>query len=201
LKPFTAADVTAILKTYQRVATRMHALIVDDSRTMRLLVRRVLERSIFRLEIEEAGDGATALARFDHGAFDLVLLDYNMPGLNGIETLERVLARDSGTKVIMISAERDDAHVHQAEQLGASAFLYKPFFRADVDRALHRALGLKMPGLSAAPGEPHNIKRVLVCPSNPEGEGGDLYDVEGAVDWSYAESDLVAADKQAVTDR
>ena len=87
-------------------------------------------------------------SRFDYGNFDLVFLDYNMPGLNGLETLERVLARDSGTKVIMISAERDDEHVREAEKLGATAFLYKPFFRADVDRALHRALGLKMPGLA-----------------------------------------------------
>jgi CheY-like chemotaxis protein len=193
LKPFTAADVTAVLKTYQRVATRMHALIVDDSRTMRLLVRRVLERSIFRLDVEEAGDGTTALARFDDATFDLVFLDYNMPGLNGIETMKRVLARDAGTKVIMISAERDDEHVRQAESLGASGFLYKPFFRGDVDRALHRALGLKMPGLAASAGQAHNIKPVLVCPSNPDGEETDLYDVEDMLDWAHPESDVVAA--------
>jgi CheY-like chemotaxis protein len=189
VKPFTAADVAAVLKTYQRVATRMRALIVDDSRTMRMLVRRVLERSIFRLEIEEAGDGTTALARFDDASFDLVFLDYNMPGLNGIETLERVLARDSGTKVIMISAERDEEHVRQAEKLGASGFLYKPFFRGDVDGALHRALGLKMPGLAAAAGQPHNIKPVLVCPSEPEGEETDLYDVEDVLDWAQADKE------------
>ena len=191
IKPFTADDVSAILKTYQRVVARMHALIVDDSRTMRLLVRRVLERSIFRLHVEEAGDGTTALARFGHETFDLVFLDYNMPGLNGVETLERVLARDPGTRVIMISAERDEAHVREAEELGASAFLYKPFFRADVDRALHRALGLKMPGLAASPGQPHRIRRVLVCPSNPEGEETDLHDVEGSLDWSRPDPDVV----------
>ena len=75
VKPFTADNVTAILRTYRRVATKMHAMIVDDSRTMRLLVRRVIERSIFRLDIEEASNGTTALSRFDYGNFDLVFLD------------------------------------------------------------------------------------------------------------------------------
>jgi CheY-like chemotaxis protein len=202
IKPFTADDVSAILKTYRRVATRMHALIVDDSRTMRLLVRRVLDRSIFRLDVEEAGDGTTALARVDHDSFDLVFLDYNMPGLNGIETLERVLARDPEAKVIMISAERDEEHVRQAEQIGASAFLYKPFFRADVDRALHRALGLKLPGLAAPPGQPHGPKPVLICPSNPDDEEIGLYDVEDSLDWSRPDSEFAApAAKEPAADR
>jgi CheY-like chemotaxis protein len=196
VKPFTADDVTGILRTYQRVATKMRVLIVDDSRTMRLLVRRVIERSIFRLEIEEASDGKTALTRFDHASFDIVFLDYNMPGLNGIETLEQVLARDPGTKVIMFSAERDDDHVRQAERLGASEFLYKPFFRADVDRALHRALGLKMPGLAAMESH-HNMKRVLVCPSDPDDEVSELHDVGG---WSEVDAvEIAQAAKHPVT--
>ena len=112
-----------------------------------------------------------------------------MPGLNGLETLERVLARDPGTKVIMISAERDDEHVRQAEKLGATSFLYKPFFRADVDRALHRALGLKMPGLATVPSH-HANKRVLICPSEPVAEETELVDIERSLDW--AESDFVA---------
>jgi CheY-like chemotaxis protein len=198
VKPFTADDVTAILKTYQRVATKMRVLIVDDSRTMRLLVRRVIERSIFRLDVEEASNGTTALSRFDHDSFDLVFLDYNMPGLNGIETLERVLARDPSTKVIMFSAERDDEHVRQAAALGASAFLYKPFFRADVDRALHGALGLKMPGLAALPSH-HSIKRVLICPSEQNEETSELHDVEG---WSELDSVAIAlAAKEPVTSK
>ena len=197
IKPFTADDVTTILKTYRRVATRMRALIVDDSRTMRLLVRRVIERGIFRLEVEEASDGKTALARFDHDSFDLVFLDYNMPGLNGIETLEQVLTRDPGTKVIMISAERDEEHVRQAEELGASAFLYKPFFRADVDRALHRALGLKMPGLAGLTS--HSIKRVLVCPSDQDEEASEIHDVES---WSELDSVAIAlAAKEPLADK
>jgi DNA-binding NtrC family response regulator len=191
VKPFTADDVTGILKTYQRVTTKMRALIVDDSRTMRLLVRRVLERSIFRLEIEEASNGKSALTRFDHESFDIVFLDYNMPDLNGIETLEQVLARDPGTKVIMFSAERDDDHVRQAERLGASEFLYKPFFRTDVDRALHRALGLKMPGLASMASH-HSMKRSLVCPSDPNEEMSEIHDMDG---WS--EVDAVAIGQAA----
>ena len=101
---------------------------------------------------------------------------------------------DAGTKVIMISAERDDEHVRQAERLGAAAFLYKPFFRADVDRALHRALGLKMPGLATVASH-HAIKPVLVCPSDPQAQESDVVDVERSIDW--AESDFVAIAESA----
>jgi|HubBroStandDraft_6_1064221.scaffolds.fasta_scaffold38557_1 CheY-like chemotaxis protein len=147
VKPFSAADIEAILKIYQRVSVRMQTLIVDDSRTIRHVIKRVLERSVFRLSIDEAVDGERALARFSDGGYDLVFLDYNMPGLDGLDTLDRIRANSPATKIIMISAERNDARVSNALGHGAVAFLYKPFFASDIDRALHVALGLKVPDL------------------------------------------------------
>jgi len=78
----------------------------------------------------------------------MVFLDCNMPGFDGIKTLELLRQRNPDTRVIMISAERDNARVKQALARGATAFLHKPFFTADIDRVLHQALGLKMPGLT-----------------------------------------------------
>jgi two-component system chemotaxis response regulator CheY len=104
VKPFTASDVGSILKAYQHVIVPMATLIVDDSRTIRRVIRQVLEDAVFRLTIEEAVDGETALQRFKGGAYDIVFLDYAMPGLNGLETLDAILAAQPKAKVIMISA-------------------------------------------------------------------------------------------------
>jgi len=150
VKPFGAQDIEAVIATCRRVSEPMRALIVDDSRTIRMVIRRVLEQSIFRLAIEEADEGALAVERCRETSFDIVFLDCNMPGFDGIKTLELLRRRKRDARVIMISAERDRALVARALELGATAFLHKPFFNVDVDHALHQALGLKSPGLEYA---------------------------------------------------
>ncbi len=153
-KPFTGADVLSILRTFRSISRRTRTLIVDDSRTIRHVAVRVLRRSVFNLVIEEAASGERALKLFGEGSYGLVLLDYNMPGLDGLNTLDRIRADDPNTKVIMISADRNDELVREAMARGAVAFLHKPFFAADVDRALHAAFGLAMPELSLADDDP-----------------------------------------------
>jgi CheY-like chemotaxis protein len=169
LKPFTAADVGSILKAYQHVIVPMATLIVDESRTIRRVIRQVLEDAVFRLSIEEAVDGQAALQRFRGGGYDIVFLDYAMPGLNGLETLDAILLAGPKAKVIMISAMPDANLEGQALAHGAIAFLPKPFFTVDVSRAVHKALGLKMPGLTAnwSP-ERDTKKRMVVCPADDE---------------------------------
>lgn len=149
-KPFKPADVLSILRTYCRVTVPTPALIVDDSATVRRIVAKVLDASIFNIEIGEAGTGAAAVEQCENGEFSVVFLDCNMPGMNGFETLERMLENDPGVKVIMISAERDDAKKKQALERGAIAFLHKPFNAADIDRELHALFKLKMPLLANA---------------------------------------------------
>jgi len=178
VKPFTATDVGSILKTYKQAMVRMEALIVDDSRTIRRVIRQVLESGTFKLSIEEAINGEIALQRFKAGSYDIVFLDYAMPGLNGIETLDAILARQPKAKVIMISAMHDENLESQALAHGAIAFLPKPFFSVDVSRAIHKALDLKPPSLTAHWSPQREIKhRVAVCPADGEddnvAEGAD----------------------------
>jgi CheY-like chemotaxis protein len=180
VKPFGAADIESILKTYQRVSVRMHTLIVDDSRTIRLVIKRVLERSVFRLMIEEVENGERAVARLNDGIFDLIFLDYNMPGLDGAETLDRIRAKSPDTKVIMISAERNDDHVRKALDRGAVTFLHKPFFARDVDRALHTALGLKVPNLVSQEDPALQPRQGELCPADAEPE---------LAEWGIADSE------------
>ena len=168
VKPFSAADVNSILKTYKQVMVRMETLIVDDSRTIRRVIRQVLETSMFRLSIEEAVDGETALRRFKDGSFDIVFLDYAMPGLNGLETLDAILLKQPKAKVIMISAMPDKNLESQALRHGAIAFLPKPFFNVDVSRAVHKALDLKMPSLTANWSPEREVMRNAVCPADDD---------------------------------
>ena len=94
-----------------------------------------------------------------------VFLDCNMPGLAGTQTLERLLERDPGVKVIMISGERNEARRRWALERGAFAFLYKPFNAADIDRELHALFGLRLPQLSRI--EPMKFARTLPTPVAP----------------------------------
>jgi CheY-like chemotaxis protein len=152
-KPFTAADVHEVLRTYCRVTVPTKVLIVDDSATVRRIISKVLANSIFNIDVTEAGDGTTALRHCASGEFDAIFLDCNMPGLNGLETLEQMLEIDPAVKVIMNSSERNEDKTRWALQRGAVAFLHKPFYAADIDRELHGIFGLKLPMLAHADDE------------------------------------------------
>jgi DNA-binding NtrC family response regulator len=147
-KPFTAVDVLSVLKTYCRITVPSNILVVDDSATVRRIVKKVFANSIFNIDVTEAGNGQSALEHCASGEFDAVFLDCNMPGLPGVETLEQLIERDPGLKVIMISGERNDERRKWALDRGAAAFLYKPFNAFDIDRELHALFGLRMPQLA-----------------------------------------------------
>lgn len=150
-KPFGVDEIEAILRSYLRATAPSKALIVDDSGTVRRIIKKILDRSIFRLVTEEAADGKTALARCLQTPFEVVFLDCNMPGMNGLQTLEVLRRRHPDTKVIMISGAPGPTYREEALRNGAFAFLAKPFLPADIDRELHAVFGLKMPLLAAVP--------------------------------------------------
>jgi CheY-like chemotaxis protein len=164
-KPFTAEQVMRILQTYCRVTLPSSALVVDDSATVRRIIKKVFANSIFNIDVTEAGDGQTALDCCASGAFDVVFLDCNMPGLAGTATLEQLLERDPGVKVIMISGERNETRRRWALDRGAAAFLYKPFNATDIDRELHALFGLRMPQLASI--EPLKFAKTAATPPVP----------------------------------
>jgi CheY-like chemotaxis protein len=142
-KPFTVPDVVAIMHTFSRVASPTNVLVVDDSATVRQIIQKVVQGSIFNCAITEATDGATALALCDREKFDVVFLDCNMPNLDGLMTLKRLLAIQPTLKVVMISSERSAEKERLAQENGACGFLHKPFYSETVDRMLHVAFGLR----------------------------------------------------------
>src|SRR5215470_9222814 len=78
IKPFSAEDVYAILRTYSRVYLRTRVLIVDGSATARRLINKVLSGSVFNVDITEVSDCGHALASCEIDEFDFVMLDYDM---------------------------------------------------------------------------------------------------------------------------
>ena len=116
-KPFTAQDALAIIKTYARISAPTKVSIVDDSSTVRQLVQKIVRGSVFNCDITEAGDGETALKLSRITEFDAVFLDYNMPGMNGLAALKRLLLIQPSANIVMISAEHDaDEGAADAEQ-------------------------------------------------------------------------------------
>jgi EAL domain-containing protein (putative c-di-GMP-specific phosphodiesterase class I)/DNA-binding response OmpR family regulator len=101
-------------------------LVVDDDELNRDLLRRRLRRSGYRVEIAE--DGLQALALLESSPFDLVLLDNMMPGMCGIEVLERLRQNLSASElpVIMVTAQCESENVVRALQLGANDYITKP---------------------------------------------------------------------------
>jgi len=200
VKPFSEAQVEDIIKTYRHIAVMRKTLIVDDNRTIRRIIRRVLDRSVFRLVIEEAASGERALKNFAETNYDLVFLDYYMPGLNGQETLEQLRVRSTDAKVIMISAERDEDHVREAMEKGASDFLHKPFFASDIDRALHNAFGLKLPGLATYDAD-HTVANIKSAPALCPVDAGSMQVNETYLDDEMSWEDGVEADEIGVPPR
>jgi two-component system chemotaxis response regulator CheY len=106
----------------------MRILIVDDSRAMRMLLKRALRQSGVELDnIEEAQDGREALTKVREFTPGLVLSDWNMPEMTGIEFLQTL--RDSGdtTPFVFVTSQVSEEMRHQARVSGAQLFVTKPF--------------------------------------------------------------------------
>jgi CheY-like chemotaxis protein len=140
--PTTREEAKALLQRCGRLRLPRRVLLVDDSATMRSIVRKILTGSRFRLEVSEAEEGIDALNQVRVGKFDLVILDYNMPGLNGIETLSEIKRESADVAVVMITSTPDEGITRKARVAGAAALLKKPFYPTDIDAVLHSVFGL-----------------------------------------------------------
>jgi len=123
----------------------MRALVVDDSRAVRMILARALNPLGF--EIFEAGNGREALERLQEiGQADLMLVDWNMPEMNGYELLQAIRANPSYNDicVVMVTTEAETTQVIKALEAGANEYIIKPFSK----EAIHEKL--QMVGLIEA---------------------------------------------------
>jgi two-component system chemotaxis response regulator CheY len=105
------------------------ALVVDDSRTIRMILRKVLAEIGY--EVCEASNGREALQVMEakRNAVDLVLADWNMPEMNGLDLLKelRLNPELASLKVVMVTTEAELSHMESAMAAGANEYVMKPF--------------------------------------------------------------------------
>ncbi|MBU84579.1 MULTISPECIES: response regulator [unclassified Alcanivorax] len=106
-----------------------HALVIDDSRAMRLILSDLLQQLGY--EISEAGDGQEAMARLEGGDTlpTLALVDWNMPVMNGLEFIRAVRQQPcyNGMKLLVVTSEAEVSQMVEALTAGADEYLMKPF--------------------------------------------------------------------------
>ncbi|MBL9031296.1 MAG: response regulator [Phycisphaerae bacterium] len=104
----------------------MKVLLIDDSRTMRNIQRSVLGQLGYT-QIDEAGDGQEGLAKVASYEPELILLDWNMPVMDGMSFLTTLRKQGNKTPVIMVTTEAEKSRVIEAIKAGVNNYLVKPF--------------------------------------------------------------------------
>ena len=107
---------------------KMRILVVDDFASMRKIIKGLLNQIGFQ-NIEEADDGSTALEKLKIGEFDLVICDWNMPKVPGIEVLKAIRndPRLKDLPFLMVTAEAKKDNVMEAVKAGVNQYIVKPF--------------------------------------------------------------------------
>lgn len=127
----------------------MRALVIDDSRTMRLIIKKLLRDVGFQVaEAENGADALTALRAAPPP--DLVLVDWNMPVMNGVEFIQAVRADPTYAQlpIVMVTTETELTQVEVALSAGASEYVMKPFTKEVIIEKLN-LLGLPLPAQHA----------------------------------------------------
>jgi two-component system chemotaxis response regulator CheY len=106
----------------------MKIMVVDDFSTMRRIIKNLLRDLGFN-NTNEADDGTSALPMLQNGAYDFLITDWNMPGMQGIDLLKAVRADPKLTNlpVLMVTAESKRDQIVEAAQAGVNGYIVKPF--------------------------------------------------------------------------
>ena len=104
-------------------------MVVDDSKIMREIVKRTFDVLGYPVEYIEAGDGETAMQLLVNNDIDLILLDWNIPGITGIDCLKQIRAMEKfkTIPIIMVTSEASRMNIVEAVNAGATAYITKPF--------------------------------------------------------------------------
>ena len=116
-------------------------LIVDDFSTMRRILKNILKQIGFT-NISEADYGSTSWEELQKNSFDLIICDWNMPKMSGIELLKKVRADDTYKDIpfLMVTAEAQKQNVIEAVQAGVSNYVVKPFTAESISEKLEKII-------------------------------------------------------------
>jgi two-component system chemotaxis response regulator CheY len=134
MKPYSPGRVADRVKlvldrtlTPPRPTNRRRALVADDSAVLRRLLAGILKDRCSFNEVVQAADGVQAVAAAAEGTFDVILLDWNMPNMKGIDALREIRAAGTKTPIIMVTSEMEGTRVVEAIDAGANSYIIKPF--------------------------------------------------------------------------
>jgi two-component system chemotaxis response regulator CheY len=120
---------------------KLTVLVVDDSAVMRkVIISSLLAMNIEADQIFQAEDGAQAVAMVQERAYNIVLMDWNMPNMLGIEAVEAIRAMGNKTPILMVTTEGEKTNVVRAIQAGANNYLVKPFNSDDLRTKVEQLL-------------------------------------------------------------
>jgi CheY-like chemotaxis protein len=111
-------------------------LVVDDSKLARRITGEICKKILGVSSLSEACNGLEALEQIKAEKFDLMILDLNMPGMDGFEVLDKIGGMNERPKVIVASANVQEKAIKRALQKGASAFVKKPASAGGMKRAI-----------------------------------------------------------------
>ncbi len=135
--------------TGERQQGRPRILVVDDAEGIRAYLASLLKARGYDVELAESGERALEILT-EGVELDLILLDIMMPGIDGIETLERIREVEPDLPVVMLSVVGKAPTIVRAMQLGATDFLNKPFEDDEFERILDRHVGRAFTGATGA---------------------------------------------------
>lgn len=121
----------------------LRVLVIDDFASMRKIEKNILGQIGIK-NVDEADDGSTALPKMKNNPYDIILLDWNMPNMNGLELLKIMRSEDELKKlsVIMVTAEALKDNIVAAAQAGANDYIVKPFTAATLEDKIKKVLKL-----------------------------------------------------------
>lgn len=154
LKPAGNATALApILKPFAEERSRMKFLIVDDSRAIQAIVRRAVEKAgLEELEIKTAMSGAEALKTCETWLPDMVITDWHMPGMTGIDLIKALKEKHTDLRVGFVTTESSARNLEDARQCGAAFVLRKPFADDELGIAVRKALEAQTASHALLPG-------------------------------------------------
>ena len=100
-------------------------MLVDDHSVVRMGFKLLLEGVPDIRVVAEADSGEDAIRRFDQARPDVVVMDISMPGIGGLEAIRRILARNAGARILVLSAHEDAMHARRVLEAGAAGYLTK----------------------------------------------------------------------------
>ncbi len=118
----------------------MKALVVDDSAVMRKVLIGALSRANIS-EVDQAADGQEAVAAVQNSDYGLILMDWNMPNMLGIDAVVAIRAAGKTMPIIMVTTEAEKSRVIEALKAGANNYIIKPFEPNTIVSKIQEVLG------------------------------------------------------------